>query len=158
MQKNNEINKGTFIHNQYQTELRNGSPKILFTTEQVNYFPRLNMLILQIKNYEEDQKVNALILKLNIFIMRDRIEDLKHPDCNKFEEVRTKVTMIHKNTHAIFKNTDDKQAKPIEGSLLVANDLVAAEAKNHISCRVRVNFEKHVPQNKTPSYSVSTEK
>ena len=84
------------------------------------------------------------------------VVDFKYPDRNKFEEVRTKDTFIHKNTLAICKNRDDKQAKSIEGILLVVNDLVVAEAKYHVSCRV--NLEKPVPQNKTPGRPVSTEK
>ena len=63
--------------------------------------------------------------------------------------------MMHKNTLAICKNRDDKQAKSIVGRLLVVNELVAAEAKYHVSCRVI--FEKPVPQNKTPGRPVSTE-
>ena len=64
--------------------------------------------------------------------------------------------MIHKNILAICENRDDKQAELIEGRLLVVNDLVTAEAKYHVSCRV--SFEKPVPQNKTPGRPVSTEK
>ena len=63
--------------------------------------------------------------------------------------------MRHKNTIAICKNRDDEQAKSIEERLLLVNDLVAAEAKYHVSWRV--NFEKPVPQNKTPGCPVSTE-
>ena len=47
--------------------------------------------------------------------------DFKRPDRNKFEEVRTKDAQIQKNTLAICKNKDDKQAKPIEGRLIVAS-------------------------------------
>ena len=47
--------------------------------------------------------------------------DFKHPDRNKFEEVRTKDAQIQKNALAICKNKDDKQAKPIEGRLIVAS-------------------------------------
>ena len=61
------------------------------------------------------------------------VVDFKHPDRSKFEEVKTKDPMIYKNTLAICKNRDDKQAKSIEGRLLVVNDLVAAEVKYHVS-------------------------
>ena len=71
------------------------------------------------------------------------VVDFKHSNRNTFEEVRTKHTAIHKNTLAICENRDDKQAKAIEGRLLVVNDLVAAEAKNLVP--YRVNFEKLVP-------------
>ena len=63
--------------------------------------------------------------------------------------------MMYKNTLTICKSGDNKQAKSIEGRLLVVSHLVAAEAKYHVSCRV--NFEKPVPQNKTPGRPVSTE-
>ena len=84
------------------------------------------------------------------------VVDFKHPYSNNFEEVITKDTIIHKNTLAICKNADDKQAKSTERRLLVVNDLVAAEAKYHVLCRV--NFEKPVPQHQTPARPVSTEK
>ena len=84
------------------------------------------------------------------------VVDFKHPDFNNFEEVITKDTIIHKNALAICRNTDDKQAKSTERRLLVVNDLVAAEAKYHVLCRV--NCEKPVPQNQTPARPVSTEK
>ena len=44
----------------------------------------------------------------------------------------------------------------MEGRLLIVNDLVTTEAKYHVSSRV--NFEKPVPQNKTPGRPASTEK
>ena len=82
--------------------------------------------------------------------------DFKHPDRNKFEEVRTKDAQIQKNTLAICKNKDDKQAKPIEGRLIVASKWFGCSgSENHASCRI--NFKKPVPQKKTPDRPVCTE-
>ena len=74
--------------------------------------------------------------------------DLKHPQSHKFEEVRSKDTMVHKNTLAICKNRDDKQAKSIEGRLLVVNDLVPTEAKYHFLCHKTKLLVVQFPQKK----------
>ena len=148
MRKNKEINKVKFIHNQCRTELRNAFRKILSTMEYVNSSN---------KRISTRSESKCFDFKTQCFYCESPcVVDFKHPDRNKFEEVRTRDTMIHKNTLAICKNRNDKQGKSIEGRLLVLNDLVAAEATYNVSCRV--NFEKPVPQNKTLGCPVSTEK
>ena len=67
------------------------------------------------------------------------IVDTKHPDSNKFEEVRTKDTAIYKQTMNICKIRKDDLVKRIELHFQSINDLVAAEARCHITCRK--NFE-----------------
>ena len=76
------------------------------------------------------------------------VVDFKHPLSNKFEEVRSKDTMVHKNTLAICKTRDDKQAKSIEGRLLAVNDLVPAEAEYHVSCHKTKLLVVQFPQKK----------
>ena len=59
------------------------------------------------------------------------IADTKHPDRNKFEEVRAED--IAKLTLNICKIRKDGLAKHIEFRLLQINDLVAAEARYHVT-------------------------
>ena len=70
----------------------------------------------------------------------------KHPDRNKFEEVRTKGTGIHRATLGICMKRDDKLGKSIESRLLNASHLVAAEEKYHIARRTI--FENPLPKKK----------
>ena len=74
------------------------------------------------------------------------IADTKHPDRNKFEEVRTKDIAIYKLTLNIFKIRKDDLAKHIELRLLQINDLVAAEARYHVTYK----------KNSENAFSVST--
>ena len=84
------------------------------------------------------------------------IFDKKHPDRNKFIEVRTISTNIHKQTLAICEARDDVTSKTVETRLLSVNDLVAAEARYHISCRTK--FENPLPEYATPGLPVSLSK
>ena len=82
----------------------------------------------------------------------ESIFDKKHPDRNKFIEVRTISTNIHKQTSAIREARDDVTSKTVETRLLSVNDLVAAEARYHISCRTK--FENPLPEYATPGRPV----
>ena len=84
------------------------------------------------------------------------IFDKKHPDRNQFIEVRTISTNIHKQTLAICEARDDVTSKTVETRLLSVNDLVAAEARYHISCRTK--FENPLPEYATPGRLVSLSK
>ena len=117
-------------------ELRNASRKRISTTEYVN---SSNNRMLRSESKCFDFKTQCFYCESPCVV------DFKHPESNKFEQVRAKETMICKNTLAVCKNRNDKQAKSIEGRLLVLNEVVAAEAKYNVSCRVY--FEKPVPQN-----------
>ena len=59
--------------------------------------------------------------------------------------MRTNDTSIYTKTLEICKNRDDDIAKKIEKQLLSVNDLVAAEARYHTSCRFK--FEKSISVN-----------
>ena len=110
-----------------------------------------------IKGCQCDLNMKDLILKCNVFTVNILVSLIKkHPDRNKFEEVRTKGTGIHRATLEICMKRDDKLGKTIESRLLNVSDLVAAEAKYHIACRT--NFENPLPKNKTSGRPVSTEK
>ena len=61
------------------------------------------------------------------------IFDKNQPDRNKFIEVRTIPTKIHKQTLGICEARDDVTSKTVETRLLSVNDLVTAEARCHIS-------------------------
>lgn len=82
--------------------------------------------------------------------------DKKHPDRNKFVEVRTISTNIHKQTLDISRTRKDKTAKDVETRLITVSDLVAAEARYHVACRT--NFENPTPEYKTPGRPVSSKK
>lgn len=84
------------------------------------------------------------------------IFDKKHPDRNKFIEVRTISTNIHKKTLVICEARDDVTSKTVETRLLSVNDLVAAEARYHISCRTK--FENPLQEYVTPGRPVSSSK
>ncbi|XP_076800982.1 uncharacterized protein LOC143445626 [Clavelina lepadiformis] len=81
--------------------------------------------------------------------------DERHPDRNKFEEVRTKSSGIYYVTLALCQSRDDELAKTVQARLLSAHDLVAAEARYHVPCRTR--FE-NPAQYSTPGRPTSTEK
>ena len=59
---------------------------------------------------------------------------------HKFEEIKTKDTAIYKLTLNICKIRKGNLAKNIEFRLLWINELVAAEARYHITCKMK--FEK----------------
>ena len=80
LQKNEEINKVTFIHNQFRTELRNGSRKRLSTTEYVNSSNK--KLSTRSRSKRFDFKTQCC------YCENPCVVDFKHPDRNKFEEVR----------------------------------------------------------------------
>ena len=65
-----------------------------------------------------------------------------HETCiiHKFVEVKTKATAIYKLTLNICKIWKGNLAKNIELRLILINELVAAEARYHITCRKK--FEK----------------
>ena len=79
--------------------------------------------------------------------------DKKHPDRNKFFEVRKISTNIHKQTLDIFRTRKDKIAKDVETRLVTASDLVVAEAQYHVARKT--NFENPTPEYKTPGRPVS---
>ena len=80
----------------------------------------------------------ALTLKVNVFYCdTECIFNKKHPDRNKFIEVRTISANIHKQTLAICEARDDVISKTVETRLLSVNDLVAVEAPYHISCQTK---------------------
>lgn len=74
--------------------------------------------------------------------------DHKHPERKNFEYVRTKDCGIFKTTLQICAHRNDKFSKSIETRLLSVNDLVAAEARYHKSCRS--SFENKPSTNLTP--------
>ena len=82
--------------------------------------------------------------------------DRKHPDRNKFVEVRTISNTIHKLTLDICKTRDDETGRIVETRLLGVSDLVAAEAKYHVSCRIK--FENPLPEYATPGRPISSTK
>ena len=84
------------------------------------------------------------------------IFDIKHPGRNNFIEVHTISTNIHKQTLAICEARDDITSKTVETRLLSLNDLVAAEARYHISCQTK--FENPLPEHPTPGRPVSLSK
>ena len=92
--KNKEINKETLIHNKCRTELRNVSRKRLSTTEYVNFSNKSLSARSESKRFD---------FKTQCFYCEIPCVDFKHPHRNKFEEVRTKDTMVHKKTLAICK-------------------------------------------------------
>ena len=80
--------------------------------------------------------------------------DPKHPDRNKFSEVRTISTALYKVTLEICKGRTDEKAKKVEARLLDVSDLVAAEGRYHPACRT--NFETvNTFENCTPGRPVS---
>jgi len=84
------------------------------------------------------------------------IFDPKHPDRNKFIEVRTISSNIHKLTLTICKACDDEATKTVENRVINVHDLVAAEARYHIM--YRRSFENPLPEYKTPGRPVSSNK
>ena len=84
------------------------------------------------------------------------IFDIKHPGRNNFIEVRTISTNIHKQTLAICEARDDITSKTVETRLLSLNDLVAAEARYHISCQTK--FENPLPEHPAPGRPISLSK
>ncbi|XP_065652778.1 uncharacterized protein LOC136080098 [Hydra vulgaris] len=60
------------------------------------------------------------------------IYDRKNPNCNKFEEVRTKKSAIHSSTIEICRIREDQSAKTIEAGLISVNDVVAAEGRYYV--------------------------
>ena len=84
------------------------------------------------------------------------IFDVKHPDRRDFEEVTTKYTKIYIKTLELCKSREDAYAKTIERRLLSVNDLVAAEARYHKSCRS--TFENILPKRSSKGRPTSTRK
>eukprot|EP00794_Sanderia_malayensis_P002754 gene2754-3184_t len=84
------------------------------------------------------------------------IFDRKHPDRNKFVEVRTISTSIHQLTLHICRTRDNDTARTVATRLLSVNDLVAAEARYHVSCRT--NFEDPLPEYTAPGCPISSTK
>ncbi|CAK8676674.1 unnamed protein product [Clavelina lepadiformis] len=64
--------------------------------------------------------------------------DERHPDRNKFEEVRTKSSGIYYVTLALCQSRDDELAKTVQARLLSAHDLVAAEARYHVEQGLKI--------------------
>ena len=127
---NQEDQTATFIHNNCRTELRNLSRRKGPPNEDEKSDKRR---CLRSENERFDFKKKCFYCSGTCII------HTKHPDRNKFEEVRTKDTAIYKQTLNICKIIKNDLAKCIELRLLSINDLVAAEARYHVTCRK--NFE-----------------
>ena len=127
---NQENQTATVIHNSWRTELRNLCRRKRPPDEDDKLNKRR---CLRTENERSDFK------KQCFYCNGTCIVDTKHPDRNKFEELRTKDTAIYKETLKICKIRKDTLAKRIELRLLLTNDLVAAAARHYITCRK--NFE-----------------
>ena len=134
LNSNKENKRPTFIHNSCRTELRNLSRRKRQPDETSN-----KRKSLRLENESFDFKTQCF------YCDKTCILDPKHPDRNKFEYVRTKDTGIYKKTLEICENRNDETSRKIERHLLSVNDLIAAEARYHVSCRLK--FEKPSPKN-----------
>ena len=148
LQTNKLSKKATYIHNRCRTELRNGSRRKRPSSCNKQFSNKQ----LSIRSVQENFDFKTQCFYCEALC----VPDVKHPDWNRFEEVRTKGSKIHTSTLEICKLRDDKLAKIIEGQLLSVSDLVAAEAKYHVACRT--NFEDLLPKNQSSGCPVSTEK
>ena len=127
---NQENQMVTFIHNSCRNKLRN-----------------LSRRKQPLDGNKKSNKRRCLRRENKIFDFKKQcfyyngtcIVDTKHPDRNKFEEVRTKDTTIYKQTLNICKIRKDNLAKHMEFCLLYINDLVAE--KQDITFACRKNFE-----------------
>lgn len=129
LNSNKENQNPTFIHNGCRTELRNLSRRKRPHDESSN-----RRKSARLENEVFDFK------KQCFYCDKLCVLDVKHPNRNKFEYVRTKDTGIYKKTLEICKIRNDETSQKISKQLLSVNDLVAAEARYHISCRLK--FEK----------------
>ena len=114
----------TFIHNSCRTDLRNASRRIKPTK-------------IREKSISVRSEHSSFDFKRQCFYCeRVCIYDEKHPDRNRFEEVRTKGTGVHKTTLELCRSRDDKIAESIYARLVNINDLLAVEARYHVRCTV----------------------
>ena len=145
--RNKQSKVKTFIHKSCRTTLRNNSRKRL--SSSTGQEPS--------KQKRTRSEYGEFDFKTQCFYCGNLcISDSKHPDRKNFEEVRTKHTKIHNATLEICKNRDDLVAKTIESRLLNVNDLVAVEARYHVSCRT--NFENPLPKFEKKGRPISTQK
>ena len=146
LSSNKDNKTTTYIHHSCRTKLRNqtrSNKRELTTSEQSSSSKRICGVTFD--------------FKAQCFYCGDSCKlDKKHPGRNKFVEVRTISTNIHKQTLEICKTRNDKTAKDVETRLITVSDLVAAEARYHVACRT--NFENPTPEYKTPGRPVSSRK
>ena len=122
---NQENQMATFMHNSCRTELRNLSGRKWPPNEDEKSNKRR---CLRSENQRFDFKKQCFYCNCTFIVD-------KHPDQNRFEEVRTKDAAIYTQTLSICKIRKDDLAKCIELRLLSINDLVAAEARYHVTRR-----------------------
>lgn len=126
LKENKEKNIKTYTHKKCRTKLRN----------QARSAKR--------KSSDDPQPRSSKRLRAGVFDFKRLCFycekpcefDSKHPDrFKKYCEVRTLETDIHKETLDLCKLRNDEYAMNIQRRLLSEKDLVAPEARYHISCR-----------------------
>ena len=149
LHKNKNDGIQTFIHTSCRTFLKNrarATKRSSTSSEEC----KIKRPSIRLNQQSFDFKKQCL------YCGHDCVFDERRPDRNNFEEVRTKSTDIYYVTLEICQNRDDQLAKTVEARLHGVYDLVAAEARYHVSCRT--NFENPLPIYSSPGRPISTQK